>query len=109
MAVTQLQAEVADAADRAGAHSGAPTLLLQLQAALGRLAGLADEATEGGRRPYRVPSGWPDALGEVAYRLYLLGDQTGVEVDDAVRRVLSGTARGSHYGADVAEPRRDWI
>jgi hypothetical protein len=77
---------VAEAADRADAHSTAPALLLQLQAALGRLSSAADEATGGGRRPFRVPVGWADRLGDVAYLAYLIADQTGVELDSVTRQ-----------------------
>jgi hypothetical protein len=83
--VNDLQAAVARAADQAGAHSTAPALLLQASAALGRLAELADAATEGGRRPFRVPGHWQPGLSELAYLVYLLADQTGVDIDSAVR------------------------
>ena len=80
-----LQATVARAADRAGWHSTAPALLLQAAAALGRLAELANAATEGGRRPFRIPQNWQPELSELAYLVYLLADQTAVDVDAVVR------------------------
>ncbi|MDQ1733583.1 MAG: hypothetical protein QOK10_3742 [Pseudonocardiales bacterium] len=110
-AVTELQAEVAAAADRAEAHSTAPAILLQLQAALGSLAASADAVTEGGRRPYRVPADWPDRLGELGYLVYLLADQTGVSIDSAVRGVAgqvsdsSDLVRSQALGPDD----RGWI
>ena len=70
--MTDLQTDVATAADQAGAHSTAPALLLQLQAALGNLARDADESTEGGRRPFRIAGPWSGHLAEVAYLVYLL-------------------------------------
>lgn len=94
-----LQAAVARAADRAGAHSTAPALLLQASTALGRLAELATAATEGGRRPFRVPQDWEAGLSELAYLVYLLADQTGVEIDSAVR------TRASSVRADPADQR----
>lgn len=111
MSVNDLQTEVAQAADQAEAHSTAPALLLQLQSALGRLAASADAATDSGRRPYRVPVDWPERLGDLAYLVYLIADQTGVSIEDTVRSV---TAR---IGADAArrnariasDDSRSWI
>jgi hypothetical protein len=109
--VNDLQSEVAAAADRAEAHSTAPALLLQTQSALGRLSASADAATEGGRRPYRVPSDWSQKLGELAYLVYLLADQTGVSVEDSVRsiaaRVSADAARRSAQVA--ADDSKSWI
>ena len=87
MAVTDLQATVASAADHAEAHSTAPALLLQAQSALGRMAALTTEATEGGRRPFRIPHGWDAELAQLAYLVYLMADQTNVTLDAAVREV----------------------
>ena len=100
-AVTDLQEEVAQAADGAEAHSTAPVLLLQAQAALGSLAASADEATESGRRPYRVPADWGDKLAELAYVVYLLADQTGVALDASVRSVAA------QISADAARRRAE--
>jgi hypothetical protein len=85
--VTDLQAAVASAADHAEAHSTAPALLLQAQSALGRLAALTNDATEGGRRPFRIPHGWDGELAQLAYLVYLMADQTNVSIDTAVRQV----------------------
>jgi hypothetical protein len=87
VAVTDLQATVASAADHAEAHSTAPALLLQAQSALGRMAALTNEATEGGRRPFRIPHGWDAELAQLAYLVYLMADQTNVSIDTAVREV----------------------
>ncbi|CAN5529676.1 hypothetical protein BH10ACT8_BH10ACT8_29730 [soil metagenome] len=93
--MTDLQTDVATAADQAGAHSTAPALLLQLQAALGNLARDADESTEGGRRPFRIAGPWSGHLAEVAYLVYLLADQTGVSVDDSVRGVIGAVTQNA--------------
>lgn len=85
--MSDLQAAVASAADTAGAHSTAPAMLLQAVAAVGRLATVTDRATEAGRRPFRIPHDWADELAELAWLVYLLADQTGVELDSAVRSV----------------------
>ena len=105
--MNDLQAVVARAADRAGSHSTAPALLLQATAALGRLAELANAATEGGRRPFRIPPDWQPGLSELAYLVYLLADQT------ARRHRLGGALDGlpgqrgqpsANRGCDQAPP-----
>lgn len=103
---------MAAATDRAEAHSTAPSLLLQTQAALGRLAASADAATGGGRRPYRVPSEWPQLLGDLAYLVYLLADQTGVSVDSAVRNVAAQViahAERTHAQSSASNDGNGWI
>lgn len=90
--MSDLQAAVASAADSAGAHSTAPALLVQAVSAMGQLAAVTDRATEGGRRPFRVPHEWADQLSELAWLVYLLADQTGVELDASVRAIAHRVA-----------------
>jgi hypothetical protein len=97
--VNDLQATVARAADLAGSHSTAPALLLQASAALGKLAELTNAATEGGRRPFRIPSAWQPQLSELAYLVYLLADQTTVDIDASVRSIAY------QVGVDAADLR----
>ncbi|MDQ2839230.1 MAG: hypothetical protein M3Y42_20060 [Actinomycetota bacterium] len=87
--MSELQAAVASAADSAGAHSTAPALLHQAVAAVGRLSETTNTATDGGRRPFRVPHEWSEQLSELAYLVYLLADQTAVDVDTSVRAIAS--------------------
>jgi len=87
--VTDLQSTVALAADRAGAHSTAPAMLLKAQAALGRLAADADAGTEEGRRPFRPSPEWTAALADLAWLVYLLADQTGLGVAAEVRSIAA--------------------
>lgn len=97
--MNDLQATVARAADHAGSHSTAPALLLQAAAALGKLAELTNTATDGGRRPFRIPPTWQPQLSELAYLVYLLADQTAVDIDATVR------ALAYQVSADVPELR----
>ena len=83
-----LQQLVAQSADSADMHATVPTLLLELQTLLGRLTANATASTERGRRPFRPGDGWHQAVGELAYGVYQLADQSGVEVD----REVSATA-----------------
>jgi hypothetical protein len=109
--VNDLQDDVAAAADRAEAHANAPALLMQTQAALGKLATITDQATQAGRRPFRVPPEWSDALAELAYLVYLLADQTGVSVDTAVRGVSARiSAEGVQRRAEESAREADrWL
>jgi hypothetical protein len=79
-----LQERVARTADVADLHATAPTLLLELQTLLGALAATVTSSTERGRRPFRPGPDWSNRLGELAYGVYLLGDQTGVDLAEAV-------------------------
>jgi hypothetical protein len=65
-------------------HATVPTLLLELQTLVGALTATVTAATERGRRPFRPTPDWANRLGEVAYGVYLLADQTGVDIGEAV-------------------------
>jgi hypothetical protein len=88
-----LQQEVAATADAADLHATVPTLLLELQSLLGSLTATVNAATDRGRRPFRPGDDWPSRLGDLAYGVYLLADQTGVEVPDAVRSTAENVRR----------------
>jgi hypothetical protein len=79
-----LQTRVAQSADTADLHATAPTLLLELQSLLGALPAAVTAETERGRRPFRPGPNWSQRLGELADGVYLLADQTGVDVAQAV-------------------------
>jgi hypothetical protein len=89
-------------------------LLLQVQGALGQLAGEADRVTEGGRRPDRVSAPWAGKLAELAYLVYLLADQTGVSVESEVLAVAARVdteeaVRHSRLNEPEDSIKRDWI
>ena len=73
-------------ADLADMHATVPTLLLELQSLLGALTATATVATGRGRRPFRPTPEWSNRLGELAYGVYLLADQSGVDVATAVEQ-----------------------
>jgi hypothetical protein len=89
--VSDLQETVARSADAADLHATAPTLLLELQTLLGALAASATTGTERGRRPFRPPGDWSQRLGELAFGVYLLADQTGVELEQHVQETARVT------------------
>jgi hypothetical protein len=82
--VTELQDEVARSADAANLHAPVPTLLLELQTLLGALSATVTSGTDRGRRPFRPEHDWGNRLGELAYGVFLLADQTGVNAAEAV-------------------------
>jgi len=79
-----LQARVAQSADLAELHAPVPTLLLELQTLLGALSATVTTATDRGRRPFRPEHDWGNRLGELAYGVFLLADQSGVNLAEAV-------------------------
>lgn len=90
-----LQQIVATSADTADMHATVPTLLLELQMLLGSLTASATASTERGRRPFRPGPDWPQRLGELGYAVYLLGDQSGVDVAQAVVATAGRMRRGA--------------
>lgn len=81
-----LQQTVAASGDLADLHATVPTLLLELQTLLGSLTASVNQSTDRGRRPFRPTPEWSSLLGDLAYGVYLLADQSGVDVESAVRR-----------------------
>jgi hypothetical protein len=104
--MTDVQQLVAQSSDAAGLHATAPALLLELQTQLGILAATATRATERGRRPFRPTPDWASRLGELAYGLYLLADQTGVDIDAELTTVALLQQRRAEQNAAVAQA--DW-
>ncbi len=102
----ELSRIVAESADAADLHAPVPTLLLELQTLLGTLAATVAGETGRGRRPFRPGADWPMRLGELAYGVYLLADQTGVDVAAAVSATAAGV---SAQLPALAEPdAADW-
>lgn len=103
----EVEEAVAQSADAASLHAPVPTLLLELQTLIGSLSATVTATTERGRRPFRPGPDWPARLGELAYGVYLLADQTGVDVAQAVTSTainLRTHARDSQDVADAAWP-----
>ncbi len=101
-----LQQVVAQSADTADVHATVPTLLLELQTMLGALSASVTSSTERGRRPYRPTDDWADRLGDLAYGVYLLADQTGVDLQQLVAEAARRLARQG--AAAEAEAPADW-
>jgi hypothetical protein len=106
--VESLTEVVTRTADAAELHGPVPTLLLELQSLLGRLTTTVTEATDRGRRPFRPTADWPDRLGELAYGVYLLADQSGVDVDAAVRSVAANVRHRLQGAAQQAQANGGW-
>jgi hypothetical protein len=96
---------VARSADAAGLHASVSTLLLELLSELGALASTATAATERGRGPFRPRPSWAGQLGQLGYRVYLLADQTGIDLAAEVREVAESTYRNA---SDAQEEETGW-
>lgn len=103
--LTDVVTRTADAADL---HAPAPTLLLELQSLLGTLTATVTAATDRGRRPFRPSPDWPARLGELVYGVYLLADQTGVDVDEAVRATAANLQRQRPARPPADGPADGW-
>lgn len=103
---SELSQLVAHSADAADLHAPVPTLLLELQTLLGTLTAMVAAETKRGRAPFRPGSDWGARLGELAYGVYLLADQTGVDVSQVVASTAQAVA-GSARPAPIA-PNEDW-
>ncbi len=102
----ELQHFVAETADRLGLHATPPTLLLDLQARVGALADEVVRATEHGRRPFRPTRDWEALLGDLAFAVVTLADQTGVDTDRAVRVAADRIYRAA-MAQQPAQPAAD--
>ena len=98
--VSQIVAQSADAAEL---HAPVPTLLLELQTLLGTLSATVAAETNRGRAPFRPGPDWASRVGELAYGVYLLADQTGVDI----ARAIAATAHGVSSQARAASPQQD--
>ena len=104
---SDVAAAVAHAVDQAALGASAPSLLLEAQAHLGLLSARAGYLTNRGVRPFRPDADWAHGLGQLAFTIYNLADQTGVELDGAVRVIadeLAATAAANQRSA----PAADW-
>jgi hypothetical protein len=102
----QLTQAVAHSADAAELHAPVPTLLLELQSLLGTLSATVAAETNRGRKPFRPGGEWSQRLGELAYGVYLLADQTGVDLDQNTMQTaarLAATARPA-AGPEPVQP-----
>lgn len=102
----ELQNVVASSADTADLHATVPTLLLELQTLLGTLTATVNAGTERGRRPFRPGPDWPSRLGDLAYGVYLLADQTGVDVTQAVQATADNLRQ--HASQQRSSDQQGW-
>lgn len=94
---------VAQTADQLGLHATAPTLTLGMMTDIGRLADEALAGTSFGRRPFRPTEGWSERLADIAFTLINLADQTGVDLETAVKAALDRYQSGAASEADAGD------
>jgi hypothetical protein len=101
--VEDLQQTVALSADTADLHATVPTLLLELQTMLGALGATVTKGSDRGRRPFRPDQDWAPRLGELAYGVFLLADQSGVDL----ARAVAATAQQLTRQGELAKAQGD--
>lgn len=106
--MSDVQTSVATSADAAALHAPVPALLLELQSVLGTLTATVTAATQRGRRPFRPDGQWPQRLGDLAYGVYLLADQSGVALDQAVVEAAARVRAQAHFQQAQAGPDTGW-
>jgi hypothetical protein len=99
--VNDLHEVVNRSADAADLHAPAQTLLLDLQALLGSLSASLISATNRGRSPFRPNGEWNARLGALAYGVYLLADQTGVDLNAAVVQAAADVGARRQLTSDL--------
>jgi hypothetical protein len=82
--VSDLHQVVNASADAADLHAPVPTLLLELQTLLGNLSASVSRATNRGRGPFRPTNEWTTQVGELAFLVYVLADQSGIDLNSVV-------------------------
>jgi hypothetical protein len=105
--VRELQQYVAETGDRLGLHATPATLLLDLQARVGALADEVVRATQHGRRPFRPSAEWEGMLGDLAFAMVTLADQTGVDTDRALRIAADRMYRSAMAQQQRQQPAAD--
>ncbi len=90
---------VVESAEATGLHAPVPTLILELQTLLGGMAANAIAATKRGRTPFRPDEAWASRLGDLAFGVYLIADQSGVDLDTAVLRRAESLKRQAQAAA----------
>jgi len=106
--VRELQQFVAETGDRLGLHAPPATVLLDVQARLGVLAEEVVRATDNGRRPFRATRDWEGLLGDLAFALVTLADQTGVDTDRAIRIAADRVYRAAMSQQHVQQAPEAW-
>ena len=106
-----LSQAVARSADSAELHAPVPTLLLELQTLLGTLSATVAAETNRGRKPFRPGPDWPQRLGELAYGVFLLADQTGVDLEAGIAQTAErvGATRPAPGPDPAAETQSDFF
>lgn len=94
---------MAGSADTADLHATVPTLLLELQTLLGALSATVTNGSDRGRRPFRPGADWAQRLGEVAYGVFLLADQTGVDLGAAIDLTAHHLAAQAQQGQPATD------
>ena len=89
-------------ADAADLHAPVPALLLELQTQLGILSSTVTRSTHRGRGPFRPDNEWTLSVGELAFYVYVLADQSGVDLNAVVPVVAAQLATRQQAADELA-------
>ncbi len=99
MELNSWQREIARFAARHGLRSGVAARLLDLTSELGEVSKAYLLASGYGQKPFRADAAWEEEMGDLLFSLLLLAEASGIELEEALRRVLAKyEARARDHG-----------
>lgn len=84
----QLQQRVEDFVRDSQLQATVPFRALDVVAEIGELAAVLLKCTKYGRTEFRPSADWAEEFGDVLFSLICLANLTGIDMDDAVQRVI---------------------
>ena len=99
MELTAWQRGIARFAARHGLRGEVAVRLLDLASELGEVSKAYLLGTGYGQRPFRADASWEEEMGDLLFALLLLAEESGIELEGALRRVLAKyEARARDHG-----------
>ena len=89
METAELQRVVREFTEKAGIEAALPSRLLDLTSEVGELAKELLCGTAYGKQEFKPTAGWSDELGDVAFVLFVLAAQSGVDLETATQRSMA--------------------
>lgn len=87
--LTDLQEQVAAFTQSHSLNADLPSRLLDLLSELGELAKEALKGSDYGKTPHIITDSWHEELGDVFFSLICLANQTGVDLEESLTKVLA--------------------
>ncbi len=83
------QREIARFAARHGVRNEVSVRLIDLISELGEVSKAYLLATGYGQEPFQADASWEEEMGDLLFALLLLAEESGIELEAALRRVLA--------------------